>query len=563
MDFFNLPRSLSVVLVDGLDDEATYRVSDTSPLLHPHQTSFPTPPHFPTIHTPTLSRYPDSHALRHAQSSDPNASNPPPFSTNELRMSVPISLFAHSENAANREFLFGALYLVTIATWVLSSIFIFIHASSFSFPSILIHSPIYILLRHAAPAVTWTLVVSTLMGFVYVSLLRSFVRPIIYGSVLVVPVCASILSFSLLVQSWVGLAKGSRYLSSEFSGVLALAMATFVLVVSVALWMYRKRSALENSIQIIELAARSIAASPQIVPLTFLLMGIYITFLSFWLSSFTSLMLMGTNPTSDSPFAFSPLAYYLIPLHIVTIMWTSFIFINLHRSTIARCVAESQFYPHPGRDVTYTALHRTLNTSFGSISLASLTVTISTFISSCLDLIRRPLQSPHSSVLLMCTVCIDTLLTLFEGVNSLSVTYLSMYETGVCTAAYECTKLLKRSLLSDVGASWTGVLLSKWIMRYAAFSFALLMGLSAYWSSLSFTEPNSDPSSPSLSSMDVPAAYAYISGLITTYVCWSVLDFWNSIIAAAVDAAWLTMMIRETKSARTTTPLRSAFNGGE
>ncbi|KAI5303543.1 hypothetical protein KEM55_000493, partial [Ascosphaera atra] len=231
------------------------------------------------------------------------------------------------------------LFLLSLGSLLATSLLIYLHTTSTPRGPIL-GDTIYTTL-HASffPLATYTLL-SISLSLLWLALLRSYLRFLVYAMLAAVPVILYAASIYALVSSFKGDWAG-RSLQDKCMRWLALVPATVA-----TLWTYiviiRSRHATARAIDVLDFAARILAANPALILLGFATLLATVVWSWLWLLMFTRVFLTGhfTIGAGKRFFTLDVSAYWLAAFFALTHAWTLAVLSGLQRSITAATVSQ-------------------------------------------------------------------------------------------------------------------------------------------------------------------------------------------------------------------------------
>ncbi|KAI1615526.1 hypothetical protein EDD36DRAFT_433037 [Exophiala viscosa] len=266
----------------------------------------------------------------------------------------------------------GQVYLLNLAAMFTTWFLVFLHTSSPSSNQPLgdtiyttLHGSFYLLASYT--------VVATFVSLFWLAALRSYVRYLVYGILVTVPVILYSFSLYPFISSFQGSWHGSSIQDTvmRWSSLVPAIMATLWI-----LSVIRGRLVMQKAISILEFATRILAANPTLVLVGFSILGFIISFTWLWLSMFTRVFLGGHPSTRStiSKFVIDTSTWWLGVYFIVVYLWTIAIAFGMQRTITSATVSQWYFHrlavpaPTP-QAIVKAALYHSSTTLFGTISL--------------------------------------------------------------------------------------------------------------------------------------------------------------------------------------------------
>lgn len=241
-------------------------------------------------------------------------------------------------------------------------------------PTISPGDTIYSILHGSMHLLAIDTVVALVVAVVWMYLLRSFVRPIVYLLIVSVPVALTALSIYPLVNSF-------KSVSGDGAQAGAMRWGSLVPALIACSWVYmawKSRHALTRAVGVIQLSTRILAENPALFVLSFGTLAAVCVITWTWVGMFTRVFLTGNTLLHGAwTWSLQPRTVLLGIFYIAMYLWTLGVLSGVHRATSAATVSQWYFYrraiPAPSsRAVMTAALAHATSTLFGSICLAAL-----------------------------------------------------------------------------------------------------------------------------------------------------------------------------------------------
>ncbi|KAJ8061448.1 hypothetical protein OCU04_009266 [Sclerotinia nivalis] len=456
----------------------------------------------------------------------------PPSEVETVPGTVPITL----NEGPKHDMFWGSLFLICLGALFATFFLIFLHTST---PDGVLGDTVYTTLRSSFHLFAVDTLASIIVSFIWLALLRSFVRPLVFLIVLAVPV----ILFSFSLYPMVSSMKGS----TDRTGVQDRAMRwmSFIPGALALLWLYtiyKGRQSLTKSISILEFASRILAANPGLLALGFATLGAVVLWTWIWLGMFTRVFLGGHLSRSGLSFIIDMTTWWLGVYFVMMYIWTLSVIGGVQRTTTAATV--SQWYYHrnvqPGptsREIVGAAFYHSTNTIFGTICLSTLLAL----------LIRLPLiVFPRRLVTAISIIAYSFVPTPVAALlNPLTLTYAAIHSQPLQTSARglsqmtfltpqaPTTTLTPRSFSSRSHAA-TPLLpyrLAKLLLHATRVIMSMALGFGG-WVATARQLSISMPEGPGIKG----SAYAYVVGLVAGFIGWGVLGSMEGVLSGIVDA---------------------------
>jgi hypothetical protein len=450
---------------------------------------------------------------------------------------VPAILATPPEEARKHDPFWGSLYLICLGALIATFFLIFLHTST---PDGILGDTIYTTLNASFHLFAVDTVVAIIVSLVWLAMLRSFVRLLVYLIVLAVPVI--LFSFSLypLISSYKGATQGSSLQDK------AMRWLSFVPGVFAFIWLYtiyKGRQSLNKAIGILEFASRILAANPGLLGLGFATLVAVVAWTWMWLGMFTRVFLGGHLSTSLTKFIIDATSWWLAVYFVLMYIWTLSVISGIQRSTTAATVSQWYFHrntvPAPtSREVVLAAFSHATTTLFGTICLSTLLAL----------LIRLPLLVLPRRLIGAIAIFAYSLIPapIAALTNPLTLTYAAIHSQPLhpsarglsqmtfLTPQAPTTTLTPRSFSSRTHQT-TPLLpyrLAKLLLHATRFIMAMALGFGGWVATarqLSIKMPEGAGIRGS--------AYAYVVGLVASFIGWGVLGAMEGVLSGIVDAS--------------------------
>ncbi|KAL2070690.1 hypothetical protein VTL71DRAFT_13716 [Oculimacula yallundae] len=450
---------------------------------------------------------------------------------------VPATIATTIAEAPKHDVFWGSLYLICLGSLFATFFLVFLHTET---PDKNIGDTIYTTLHASFHLFAVDTVVSIVVSLVWIALLRSFVRSLVHLILLAVPII--LFSFSLypFVSSYKGAAHGNS-LQDKAMRWLSFIPGIFALV-----WLYtiyRGRHSLNKAIGILEFASRILAANPALLGLGFATLGAVVVWTWMWLGMFTRVFLGGHLATSVTRFIIDATSWWLAAYFVLMYIWTLSVISGVQRSTTGATVSQWYFHrnavPAPAsREVVIAAFSHATSTIFGTICLSTLIAL----------LIRLPLLVLPRRLMSVVTIFAYSLIPtpIAALTNPLTLTYAAIHSQALHPSARglsqmtflspqaPTTTLTPRSFTARNNQA-TPLLpyrLAKLLLHATRFIMAMALGFGG-WVATARQLNIAMPEGAGIRG----SAYAYVVGLVASFIGWGVLGAMEGVLSGIVDAS--------------------------
>ncbi|EKD21012.1 uncharacterized protein L3040_004629 [Drepanopeziza brunnea f. sp. 'multigermtubi'] len=450
---------------------------------------------------------------------------------------VPEVLAQTTAEAPRHDIFWGSLYMICLGALFSTFFLVFLHTET---PDRNIGDTIYTTLHASFHLFAVDTVVSVFVSLIWLALLRSFVKQLVHLILLAVPVI--LISFSLypFIASYKGSSHGNS-LQDKAMRWLSFIPGLFSLI-----WLYtiyRGRKSVRKAVDILQFASKILGDNPALLGMGFATLGAVVAWTWLWLGMFTRVFLGGHLSTSVTRFIIDATSWWLAIFFVLMYIWTLSLLSGIQRATTGAVV--SQWYFHRGvipapasREVVIAALTHATTTIFGTISLSTLLAL----------LIRLPLLVLPRRLISVVTIFaysfIPTPITALT--NPLTLTYAAIHSQALHDSARglsqmtflspqaPTTTLTPRSFNAR-NRQITPLLpyrLAKLILHATRFIMAMALGFGG-WVATARQLQISMPEGAGIRG----SAYAYVVGLVASFIGWGVLGAMEGVLSGIVDAS--------------------------
>lgn len=452
--------------------------------------------------------------------------------------SFPASMSPLASETSVHDAFWGQLFLIALAGLFATAFLVYLHTSTPSGDRSKWGDTIYFTVHGSFFLLGVYTLVAVLVSLLWLALLRSYVRLLVY--VIIVAVPTILYSFSLypFISSFKGTWHGSSMQDK------AMRWGSFVPFVMASLWIYnvmRGRQSIGKAIGILEFACRILAANTELLALGLGVLVCVVSWTWIWMLMFTRVFL-GGHLAGPRSFIIDLSSWWLGVYFVIVYLWSIGVIAGVQRAVTAATVSQWYFHrlssPAPtSRQIVQAGVVHATTTLFGTICLSRLLGL----------LIRLPLvvlPSRLSSLLsLFAYSLIPTPIAYLT--NPLSLTYAAIHSRPLAPSARGLSQMTilapsaassslhPRSYSRSPGASASllSYRLSKLILHAARFMMSLALGFGG-WVTTARSLTTSATGGTIRGSL-----YAYVVGLIAGTIGWSILGAMESVIADIVDAS--------------------------
>ncbi|KAL2755167.1 hypothetical protein ACRALDRAFT_2020477 [Sodiomyces alcalophilus JCM 7366] len=432
---------------------------------------------------------------------------------------------------------FAWLFLILLAALLSTFVLVWLHTTARKGMG----DTIYTTLRASFHMLAVDTVVSVMVALLWLAALRSFARPLTGLIVIAVPVVMASFSIYALVSSFKGATKGASLQDR------ALRWASLVPAAACVIWVFlvvRARHSIRQAVEILEFSSRILAANSALVLLGFGCLVLIVVWTWMWMGMFTRIFLGGYFSKSMARFVISVSSWWLGVWFVLMYMWSVGVINSVQRATTAATVSQWYFHrmaaPAPSsNEIVSAAFGHAVTTVFGSICQQ-------TFLAL---LVRTPLLVlPRSIANILEAISSRIIPTPISALtNPLTITYGAIHSQNLQTSARglsrleflspgrPTTTLTPHVFLSSLRGSRSPTLpyrLSKMLLYATRFIMATALGFAGWVMTAKQLRIAASDGMGLRGS-----AYAYVVGIIASFIGFSVMGAMENILSGIVDAA--------------------------
>lgn len=463
-----------------------------------------------------------------ADASDMHQTEPDPNTVQTQITHVEGEIFRHDP-------FFAWIFLISFAGMMSTFVLVWLHTSPRKSP---VGDTIYTTLQRSFDMLAVDTIVAIFVSFIWLAALRSFVRPLVSVILIAVPV----IMFSFSIYSFASSFKGRTHGSSFQDTVMR--WAALVPGASCVLWLWlvvKGRRAIDQAIEILQFSSKILAQNPGLLLVGFGCLAFIVLWTWAWLAMFTRVFMGGYFSQSLLRFIIRFSSWWIGAAFVFMYMWTLSVMNGVHRATTAATVSQWYFHrnagpPTPSREIVLAALNHAVTTIFGSICETTL---LSLLVRAPLILLPRRIGSMISSLVAFWVPTPIVALT-----NPLTITYAAIHSQTLATSArgldqmevvspaIPTTALTPRALRLRGQANG---LLPYRLAKLLLVATRLIMATALGFAGWVITAKQLRIQLPD--GMGVRgSAYAYVVGLMASFIGYSVMGAMEGILSGIVDA---------------------------
>lgn len=465
---------------------------------------------------------------------DPETAFARPLPLSGSQESVPQTVTLSSpQRPLQHDVFWASLYKIALFSMFATFVLVWFHTTTPTSKKPL-GDTIYSALMSSINLLLWDTVITVIVAMIWLALLREYVRILVFGMLIAVPVILFSFSIYPFVSSYKGAWSGTSIQDRAMRWLSLLpAITACVWVYSV----YKARHSLGKAIGILEFACRIVTASPALTLMGFGTLGVVVCFTWIWMGMFTRLFL-GGHYSKVQTFIIDLNTWWLGFFFAIVYLWTLSVISGVQRATTAATV--SQWYFHR-LSVPAPSSTTVVQASFFHATGPMLgTICLSTFLAL---LIRLPLIILPRRVAGLITLCAFSMVptSLAALTNPLTLTYAAIHSQPLSISARglsqlhfvsktsPTTTLNPSAFAASSGSTLIPYRLAKLLLHATRFIMSFALGFGGWVKTARNVQLAGGGFKGSL--------YAYIVGLIAATIGWAVLGAIEGVIGGVVDAS--------------------------
>ncbi|KAL4734619.1 hypothetical protein BDV11DRAFT_197895 [Aspergillus similis] len=438
-------------------------------------------------------------------------------------------------DSSSHDVFWAHLFMISLACLFATSFLVYLHTSPPPRDKTTWGDTIYLTVHGSFYRLGIYTLVSVFISLIWLALLRSYVRLLVYAIIFVVPVILYSFSLYTFVSSF-------RNTSTVQDKVMRF--GSFVPFIMGTAWVYnviRSRHAIGKAISILEFACRILAANAELLLLGLGNLVLILSWTWVWTLMFTRVFL-GGHVAKPNSFIVNISSWWLGVFFVLVFLWSLGVIAGIQRAVTAATVSQWYFHrlanPAPtSKQIVQAATVHSFTALFGTICLSRLTAL----------LIRLPfLILPRRVATILGLFAYAFVPTPIAALTDpLALTYAAIHFQPLALSARGLTQMTNlspsvvASSLHPKSFSRSGVnhnhllpyKLSKLILHAVRLMMSIALGFGGWVSTArSFRVPTDH-------GVIRGSIYAYIVGLIAGAIGWSVLGAIEGVVADIVDAS--------------------------
>ncbi|KAK5671016.1 hypothetical protein BDV3_004831 [Batrachochytrium dendrobatidis] len=413
--------------------------------------------------------------------------------------------------------------------------------SSGSLPSSsIISKTLYFTFSESAVTVLVLTIISVLVGAAWLVMLSYFARPIIFFTAIAIPASIFLVSIiTFFVSLSTSYAPKTPDVRSEIQVMMAVAFSGIIISIWLGTYIWRRRNMVDTMTHVIELSCDILHLNPSLFGLSVALMIAHFIFSVIWLVLFSRLFLVGSvkidipvGNGADPVFVSSKTTPLIAVFFVFVYFWTSSIFQNLEKTTVASVVGGWYFEDLPkspthSSDQTWRNFQHVSTKSFGSVALASLILGAVQTIKYIISKIRsRASQGSTFMRFLLSTLTVVS--QVIDDISGYALVNTGLTGDPFLDSAYACTRLFRRNLI--LGLITQSV--AKIIGVLGRVLVASTVGLAVFWGAVNRTSNGVGTD-----------GNEWVVAIVSTIVPYYVMGVLTKVVENTIDATFICYLI--------------------
>ncbi|KAI7853320.1 plasma-membrane choline transporter-domain-containing protein [Circinella umbellata] len=427
---------------------------------------------------------------------------------------IPQGITAVKTERKLRDPFFAALYCLSLFIFIVSGFIIMLTTNSHSIEK---HArgTTFKTISDSAGIMAIMVTSALVCGTIWIYILRTFTKPIVWITVVIVPVSLLGIFIWTIIES--------RQLPNIDGGLTALSFLPLLSGLVFLKMIHGSKQQINKTIAVLELACDVLHYNPGIFVISILLLVVFILFTAIWMVLFNRLWLIGYLDSGSTAWVVSDNAYFLAVFYIFVYLWTAAILSNMQRFALSAVTAQWYFHRHePAKShqdkAWKSALVRAASSSLGTIVLGSLILSIVQSLQLVAQYIRKNFKQswPLMGIVSLILGYIEGLIS---QINHYTISLAGITGESFYSSAKSSTKIFRRNLLSGL----LGDLLTKTILYIGSLVVALSSGFAVYI----------------FATHNLRSSHGFIVGVLATVVPLYVSRFFSYTMMSIVDATFL------------------------
>ncbi|KAL5046954.1 hypothetical protein BDW71DRAFT_197040 [Aspergillus fruticulosus] len=437
--------------------------------------------------------------------------------------------------SSSHDVFWAHLFMISLACLFATSFLVYLHTSPPPGNKTTWGDTIYLTVHGSFYRLGIYTLVSVLISLLWLALLRSYVRPLVYAIMFVVPV----ILYSFFLYPFVSSFRNTSNVQDK-----VMRFGSFVPFIMATAWVYnvmRSRHAIGKAINILEFACRILATNAELLLLGLGNLVLIVSWTWVWMLMFTRVFLGGHTSKLNS-FVINISSWWLGAFFVLVYLWSLGVIAGIQRTVTAATVSQWYFHrlanPAPtSKQIVQAATVHSLTALFGTICLSRL---IALLIRMPFLILPRRVASilsllAYAFVPAPITALTDPLALTYAAIHSqpLALSARGLTQMTILSPSAATSSLHPRSFSRSGGRHCHLIPynLSKLILHAFRLMMSLALGFGGWVSTARSFRVATDHG------VLRGSIYAYIVGLIAGTIGWSVLGTIEGVVADIVDAS--------------------------
>ncbi|KAJ3088182.1 hypothetical protein HK102_009356, partial [Quaeritorhiza haematococci] len=263
-------------------------------------------------------------------------------------------IYVDPEDRPYRDVAFAIIFLLCFSAMMLTGLVLAFTTKPIPVSSSVFSTSVYAAVKGSAGLLFGITALSVIACGMWIYLLSRYVRQIVWLTVAIIPATCVFLFIAILSNSVIGKSQKNptppASLLPQYDWAISFAVGFLVSGLASGRFFLGKRRDIERTIHILRLACDVLRTNPTIVAVSLMLMGAYIAFVAIWVYFFTRLFLLGHLEARGGPSGGLDDTWipdggwtWAVAFFILMYLWTTSVFHNLEKTTIAGVVGEWYF----------------------------------------------------------------------------------------------------------------------------------------------------------------------------------------------------------------------------
>ncbi|KAI8854200.1 plasma-membrane choline transporter-domain-containing protein [Chytridium lagenaria] len=384
---------------------------------------------------------------------------------------------------------------------------------------------IYMALRNSSGLIVGVTAASIGAGTLWILFMSAFVKPIVWATIIAIPVVSLGLFSFILTDSVLGKREDPAYLGSQYNIMIGVAISFLMTAMGSIVYLFKRRRQIDHTIEILQLISfsailpNSLGKPHHIHPLHHPHAPLHVLRL-LWLLAFSHLFLV--HPIYPIPMSTRTAVAFFVFMH----FWTSAVLQGIEKVTISGVVG--QWYFKRNVDETYEVdqtvrnLKAALTTGFGTVCFSALVLASVQTLQAFVKYVRKNSRGSNA-LLLLIDACLSCTSYTLDTITSMTLLYSGLTGHSLVRSGVLCTRLFRRNLVFGLTTST----LTRVVLTLGSLTAASCVGaITFFYAARGLTSP-----------------FAYVVGVVGVVIPFYVLRFISHVLQHTVDATFICYMM--------------------